>query len=613
MNVIKVALSVFVLAASAMAQESTPTVTQEVPDIPGIRTEILTIPDPHPVRAGEPLMAILYMPKDGVNIYSPGIVMVHGGLGGHPARQVGAPRFAAERLAAKGYTVLSLMTRHSRDEFSTLFEDIVIDINTGLDFLEARGMQEFILAGHSMGSIRITYYQASTQDPRVKALVHFAPTADMAGLDGAAGGLSPDYGAKVSEAQTAVAAGRPSLSAGFDSNPDTALVPDTIIDLVGGYLYTAEAFLSHWGPEAKTNNSDWMPKVTAPILMMAGTYDTAVPPGRMEQLKALAVNSPKVDHITYPDVNHFFEGVWDQSTNDMVTWLTGLNLGPKPRVHVELVDTRMVNGRHLPGVLYTPESGINPDKPAFLLLHGWTGDILHSSNHWLGWRLAQAGYTTLAPSLRVSGRRGIQSAKLKDVADDLGQWIDFLENRGFDQVVMEGHSAGGIWISNYMSLTDDPRVVGMVYLAPTRDMPRYARDGMGRERYAEVAATAQAAVDSGNGRSELINEKYFIADYDQSRGIRGGVLMLADQFLEYWGPDSRANHTDRVKEFDRPSLTIAGTEDLLMTEDFVRQFTRAHKGDAEAIWYDGGSHGLRESKGRVLLDIAAWTERTISP
>lgn len=598
------------MCAPAFAQQSTPTVTQEVPEVTGIRTEVLTLPDPHAIRPGEPLMAILYMPEAGVNPYSPGIVMVHGGLGGHPARQVGAPRFAAERLAKQGYTVLSLMTRHSRDEFQTLFEDIVMDIDTGLDFLEARGMQSLILAGHSMGSIRITYYQATQQDPRVKALVHFAPTMDMVGPGGAAEGLAPDYDAKVAEAHAAVAAGRPGRDLSRDANPDTALQPDTWIDLVGGYLYGAEAFLSHWGPAAKTRNSDWMPKVRVPILMMAGTYDTAVPAGRMEALKQLAVNSPKVDHITYPEVNHFFEGVWDESVNDMIAWLTEIDLQPKPRVRVDLVDTRMGNGRHLPGVLYTPESGADMERPVFILIHGWTGDILHSSNHWLGWRLAQAGYTTLAAATRTSGRRGIQGAKLADVAEDLGKWVDFLEERGFKNVILEGHSAGGIWISNYMSVSDDPRVQGLVYLAPTRDYSSRVEAGMGKERYAAVVAEAEAAVARGDGRSHVINEKFFVPDYDPAEGLRTDVVMLADQFLDYWGPDSRAEHTERVKEFKRPSLSIAGRKDLLMTEDFIKRFTRAHRGKAEAVWYENGSHGLRESKDRVASDIIAWTERT---
>ena len=608
-SVICVAL---LLGVSATAQESTPTVTQDVPEVTGIRTEVLTIPDPSPVRSGEPMMAILYTPEDGPNIYGPAVVIVHGGLAGHPARQVGAPRFAAERLATQGYTVLSPMTRHSRDEFRTLFEDIVIDIDASLDMLEARGFQDFVLAGHSMGSIRITYYQAETQDARVKALVHFAPTSDMVGTGGAAEGLSPNYADKVETAQSAMAADMGRYSIAPDRNPDTALIAEPVIDLIGGYLYEPRSFLSHWGPTAKTRNSDWMPKNTVPILMMAGSYDSAVPPGRMDALKAVAVNSPRVDHITYEGVNHFFEGVWDQSTNDMIAWLTELELGPKPRVMTELVETRMANGRHLPGVLYLPADGVDPDKPAFILKHGWTGDILHSSNHWLGWRLAQAGYAALAPQTRTSGPRGIQSASLNDVAADLGKWVDFMEARGFASVIAEGHSAGGIWWSNYMSLNDDPRVIGMVYLAPTRDMPDRIRRGMGDDRYEAVVAQAQAAVSRGEGRRHLINEKYRPPDLDTDKGYVTAVIMLADQFLEYWGPESRAVHTERVRDFDRPSLSIAGTKDLLMSEAFLDEFETATAGPDTVIWYEGGSHGLRESKDRVLKDIVNWTQTTFA-
>jgi len=351
-----------------------------------------------------------------------------------------------------------------------------------------------------------------------------------------------------------------------------------------------------------------MPKNTVPILMMAGGYDSAVPPGRMEALKAVAVNSPRVDHITYQNVNHFFEGVWDESTNDMISWLNEIDLGPQPRVMAELVDTSMANSRHLPGVLYLPEGGTDTSKPAFILKHGWTGDILHSSNHWLGWRLAQAGYVALAPQTRTSGPRGIQSASLEDVAADLGKWVDFMESRGYRNLIAEGHSAGGIWWSNYMSLTDDPRIVGMVYLAPTRDMPDRIRRGMGDQRYQTVVAQAQAAVARGDGGTHLVNEKYRPPDLDTDKGYVTAVIMLADQFLEYWGPESRAVHTERVREFDRPSLSIAGTDDLLMSEAFIDEFEAATAGPDKIIWYDGGSHGLRESKDRVLKDIVNWTQ-----
>lgn len=589
---------------------SSPTVTLDVPEVTGIRTEIVQFSAPNPVRANEPLTSLLFTPEDGTNIYNPGIVMIHGGLAGHPARQIGAPRFAAERLAAKGYTVISPMTRHSRNEFRTSFEDVQYDIQAAVDALEARGITDIILAGHSMGSVRISYYQAETQDPRVKALIHFAPTADMGGSDGIAASFIPEYDRKVALATATVEKGGSNINLAGSASQDEIENNSGIINAIGGYFYTAEAFLSHWGPEAKSRNSDLMPKNTVPILMMAGTLDGAVPPGRMEKLKALATSSPRVDHVTYDNVNHFFEGVWDQSVADVTDWLSELGLGTGPRVTFDVIDTRMGNGRHLPGILYLPEGGGDPTKPAFILQHGWTGNTMHSSNHWLGWRLAREGYVALAPQTRVSGPPGAMRTSLADVATDLGAWVNAMDERGFDKVILEGHSMGGLWVSNYMSLEDDPRVVGMVYLAPTRDVPEYLSGGLGDERYQDAYARMSAASERGDGDVAFNFEKFRVPNVDPETGPVSATLTLARTFMEYHGPDTRAYHTERVSEFSRPSLSIAGRKDLLMTDAFIDQFLTAHEGDASVVWYENGSHGLRESKAKVLADVVKWTQET---
>lgn len=602
------AISSLLCANAVLAQESSPTVTQEVPDVSGFRTEIITIPDPEALRSGEPMMAILYTPESGINIYSPAIVIIHGGLAGHPARQVGAARFAAERLAAKGYTVLSPMTRHSRDELRTKFEDIVYDIDNSLDALEARGIQRFVLAGHSMGSARIAYHQAKTQDPRVKALVHFAPTADMGGEGGVAATFLPDYEDKVRRAQAAVAEGRGNLDYGKGETGEGGLKTPELINAVAGYFYTAESFLSHWGPDTKARNSDIMPENTVPILMMAGTIDSAVPAGRMEKLKELATKSPKVDVISYDGVNHFFENVWDQSSNDTAEWLKDIGLAPERRVNVEIIDTRMGNGRHLPGILYVPENA-DPEKPAFILQHGWTGDIMHSSNHWLGQRLARAGHVVLAPQTRMSGPPGAYRGTLENMSVDLGKWVDAMDARGYSKIIMEGHSMGGLWSSNYVSRTNDPRIVGMVYLAPTRDVPTYLREGLGDKAYEELVADAMKQVKAGKGNSHFYFKKFRRPTVDSVTGPVSATLQLANTVVEYHGPKTRGYHTARVAEFDRPALAIAGRKDSLMTDEFIGRFTKAYKGDLTTVWYEDGSHGFRESKDRVADDILKWVKK----
>ena len=130
-----------------------------------------------------------------------------------------------------------------------------------------------------------------------------------------------------------------------------------------------------------------------------------------------------------------------------------------------LMVPRTDDGRVLQGVLYTPAGTDAKDKPLVTLVSGRTGDTIQSSSHWMGWRIAQQGYAVFAPGMRISGVAGVQEQTLASAAADLGHWNDKLASMGYKRIVMGGHSNGGIWLSNYLSLTHDKRVVGTIYIA----------------------------------------------------------------------------------------------------------------------------------------------------
>lgn len=50
-------------------------------------------------------------------------------------------------------------------------------------------------------------------------------------------------------------------------------------------------------------------------------------------------------------------------------------------------------------------------------------------------------------------------------------------------------------------------------------------------------------------------------------------------------------------------------QDPLMTPTFLQQFRAACKGLLTLLEYPDGSHGLRENKGRLRLDVAGWVLR----
>ncbi len=91
--------------------------------------------------------------------------------------------------------------------------------------------------------------------------------------------------------------------------------------------------------------------------------------------------------------------------------------------------------------------------------------------------------------------------KLTDSVADIKAWIDFATGREAKRIVLQGHSHGAIKVTNYLSVTGDPRVSGLILLSPSDDMG-IARKQLG-ERYLWVLARAREMVSKGSGRNLL--------------------------------------------------------------------------------------------------------------
>ena len=325
-------------------------------------------------------------------------------------------------------------------------------------------------------------------------------------------------------------------------------------------------------------------KLSLPTLALISGAD----PSTSDKL-ALAT---KPDIVRFPGDRGDFAGAEARASDAIADWLAAHGLGVRPAVTTDVLDVTTGGGRILQGVRYTPAGGGDPSRPVVLLISGRVGDTIQSSTHWMGWRLAQRGYVAIAIGMRISGVAGFQSSRLTEVAEDVGKWVDKAAALGARRVVLAGHSNGGIWLSDYIAATHDKRVVGTIYIAPTRDSPTYARDHSPPGQYDKDVATARAAAAAGR-------------DMDVAIG-----LMSARAFLDNNGPDARTVHTARVREFDLPGISFTGAKDPLMSEDFVRDFSAAYRGKLDTVRYPDGSHGMRENKDRLVADMAGWLART---
>ena len=565
--------------------------------VPGIKIEVLQLPSDPPGREIEApgggrvtTPVVLFTPSAGANIHGPAIVMLSTGPGAHPLEAGQASRFAAERLAARGYTVLSIYGKLEHDFPTVAFADSVWALKAGLDFLEMSGYEDFVVVGQNYGAIITAQYLATQPDllldnggeRRVKAVVLINPTTNLrafprAGLD------RPDYAARVASAEASVKSGRGRYPKSLEPGQGAAPAADPWVGN-GVFVQPAEGFMELWSPAAQARNLAVLAKLSLPTLALISSGDRST-----SDRLTLGI---KPEIVRFTGDSGTFAGKESLVSDATADWLVKQGLGVRSTVTTDVLDVTTGGGRVLQGVRYSPATGVDPRRPVVLLISGRVGDTIQSSTHWLGWRLAQRGYVAIAPGMRISGVAGFQSSRLNEAVEDIGSWVDKAAALGAQRVVIGGHSNGGIWLSRYIADTHDKRVVGTVYIAPTRDSPTYSRDHSPPGEYDRNVATARAAAAAGR-------------DMDVAIG-----LMSARAFLDNNGPDARTVHTAAVRAFDLPGLSITGAKDPLMSEDFVSAFSAAYRGKLDTIRYPNGSHGFRENKDRIVGDIADWLKRT---
>lgn len=536
--------------------------------------------------------AMLYTPAKGANPLGPAVVMLNDGPGSNPLHRGQAARFAAERLAAQGYTVLSLYTGQERNFTSVPFDDVKWAVKGALDFLEHAGYEDFALAGQGYGALVALSYLKTLPDKsldngpekRVKGLILINPLIETSKFPGL--GDSKRYAERLAQAQRDMADGSGKYPGSLEPGRTTGLkTADWIAQ--GDFVQPAEGWLQYWGPDATARNHELLQDLPLSTLVIAGDQVSMSP---VAAVRAMA--APTVDVQIVEGGSSDLSSVAVPVTDLIAKWLKAHDLGIRPRVKIGTTDVTTAGGVPLYGLVYEPEGGADPADPVIMLLHGRSADTLQSSTHWLGWRFAQAGYKTIAPQLQASGITGIQTRTMDDVETDVGHWMNAASAMGAKRVVLVGHSQGGIWMSNYVGDTQDKRVVGMIYIAPTSDAAEAQRRNRGEAAYAADNARAEKAIKEGRGLTEVLGVATAVAWYD------------------LFGARSRTVHSDRVKEFSLPGLAIAGGLDPIMQDWFLDRFVKNYAGQLELLRYEGGTHGFRESKDRLVDDAVAWLGKT---
>ncbi len=540
--------------------------------------------------------AVLMHATGGLNVDAPVAIFHHGGPGGHPIRSISAARWGARAFARRGYTTISLLSRISRDLIDQPFGAGQADIAGVVDWAAQLSSGPIVLVGHSSGSVSIAHYQAQTQDSRIRALIHFAPTGGAAGwMERCLG--AERYAAMVDRCQALVAEGQGDEPV-YEHHP---LPPPAPPGASYGYLMSAASWLSWWSPQSQNRNLGLFPLLRTPMLLVTGDADSFVTEAYQDELKRAAVDCPVDTVMMRGGVLHEFTGAEEEAADLALDWLEGLGIGGGREVETELVDITLMDGQVRSGLVYSP-AGDSPPAGAVMLMCDYADDVLVNPIEWIAPRLARAGYLVLVPQDRGSGWHQYSSV-LEEVAIDHAAWLDHLAARAHGPVALVGHGWGGAAAAALAAAARAGLVAGVALVSPNPSGADFARTIMGDAQYDLAVAEAMALTEAGQGRKAMVFG---------SGALRGGephrFHHIAEGFLSYWGPRSTSCE-DHLVEIDALVLMIDGGDGRLLGREAQDRLAARLGPRAKMEWFESQDF-LETSRDALTNALVSWLADT---
>lgn len=562
---------------------------------------------------GTKITAFMRYPKDGLDPASPGLVFHHGGPGGHGARLIGAGRYAAEGLAEKGYTTITIVSRHSNNYVDEPLEHSAYDVEAAVNALKMRGVDDIVLVGNSMGSIRVALYMRDRPDPSIRAMVHVAPTYDLDAYTRDLSSIAGEpYAGVMADAEAAVARGDGRLPSPEAGNPNRLATPP-LFQNGFGRPHTAAVFLNWWGQGEGRGPalSRLVPDFEVPQLYMGGSADRVTPPERMKLLADLSVKAGRADYIVYEDGDHYFSGYQQEVIDDIASWLDEIGLAPAPRVNVDFIDTLQQvdwNGvmftTRSPGLLYEPES-VDAEtlaaRPAFLILPDHLGALLDEDMDDLARAIASTGHAVVVGQLQSDGFRGSQNASFERVRGDLAAWQEAASKRGYDNMIGIGLGQGAIWLADDLTNNPDSELLSYIMINAPTSLRTHLIEGIGEADYQAHVDDAETLISTGTDRDRVLHIAYQSPFVSGPAGLMR-IIQYAPTFLELYGPDASTDIVAALNQAETPTLLLAGPNRFYQSQE---AWAGVEAGETVTVeWREGGVN----SPADIADAISAWLQ-----
>ena len=284
---------------------------------------------------------------------------------------------------------------------------------------------------------------------------------------------------------------------------------------------------------------------------------------------------------------------------------------------VDLVDVTTKDGVRLDGVLRKPDGGSGSSNPALCILHHGLGGNFYAQG--LLFDFTDALLAAGIPVLRVNARghdpvsRDAASRKLfggayerlSDCVHDWEAWVDFAEAGGYKNILVWGHSLGGLKTIYYLAHTQDPRVCYAIATSPPRFSYSDYQISEGWDRFYLEERRARDLIQEGRPAA-LMEVAY-----------PNGLLITAEGFIDKYGPEDNYNVLKLLPKTTHPLLVTVGALEGVVINDvnslmafrgLAHQLERL-SGEVENLTFlpiPGGDHQFNDVRQEGWEIIQGW-------
>ena len=195
--------------------------------------------------------------------------------------------------------------RHIGNAYEIL-DECRYDLAAAITWLEDRGYSRIGILGFSMGAVKVVYYQAHVQDPRVAAVIAVSPVRLSHSYFLASEGAE-EYQRHYQQAKELVESGQ----------------PDALfrVTFPMPHVFGAAVYIDRHGPSERYNLLHYASKVKCPLLLIAGTLETH--PRLLNCARDVydtVRGNPGAELVLMEGAEHGLPGMEDQLVDAVVQW-----------------------------------------------------------------------------------------------------------------------------------------------------------------------------------------------------------------------------------------------------------------------------------------------------